>query len=74
MKINIYIVCLLISILVNTVCSATDPNYLSPETVEGAVTIDTSTAKKLFDEGAFFIDVRKTSDFEAGRIPGALHL
>lgn len=53
---------------------ASDPNYISPEKVAGAETINSQKAKQLFDKGAFFIDVRKDSDFEAGRIPGALHL
>jgi len=47
---------------------------LSPETVEGSTTIDASEAKKLFDQGVLFIDVRKDKDWQAGRIPGAEHL
>ncbi len=46
----------------------------SPKTVEGAITIDASEAKKLFDDGVLFIDVRKDKDWQAGRIPGAEHL
>jgi rhodanese-related sulfurtransferase len=48
--------------------------YVSPETVPGATTIDTAQAKSLFDRGAIFIDVRSDADWEAGRIPGAVHL
>ena len=48
--------------------------YVSPEAVPGATTIDTTTAKALFDTGVVFIDVRTDTDWEAGRIPGALHL
>jgi len=48
--------------------------YVSPEAVPGATTIDTVTAKVLFDAGVVFIDVRTNTDWEAGRIPGALHL
>lgn len=48
--------------------------YVSPETVRGATTIDTAQAKTLFDRGAIFIDVRNHADWEAGRIPGAIHL
>jgi len=47
---------------------------VSPMTVAGATTVDTSKAKALFDEEAIFLDVRKDSDWDAGRIPGALHI
>lgn len=47
---------------------------LSPETVNGATTISVEDAANLFDEGVVFIDVRKPSDYEAGRVPGAVHL
>ncbi|MDJ0741007.1 MAG: rhodanese-like domain-containing protein [Gammaproteobacteria bacterium] len=46
----------------------------SPQTVDGAVTVDTAKARALFDQEAAFVDVRKDSDFEAGRIPGAIHI
>jgi rhodanese-related sulfurtransferase len=46
----------------------------SPETVSGATTISPAEAVQLFDEGVAFIDVREPSDYEAGRIPGAVHL
>jgi len=46
----------------------------SPETVPGAKTIDSNQAKAMFDQGALFVDPRKDSDWEAGRIPGSLHL
>ncbi len=36
--------------------------------------MDTAQAKALFDQGAAFVDLRKNSDWEAGRIPGAIHL
>ena len=49
-------------------------DYVSPEGVPGATTIDTATAKALFDTGVVFIDVRTDADWEAGRIPGAIHL
>jgi len=47
---------------------------LSPEAVDGATTVSVEEASALFDEGVVFIDVRKSSDFEAGRVPGAVHL
>lgn len=61
---------LLVLVLQVLVASA----YESPEAVPGATTIDTATAKALFDIGVVFIDVRTDTDWEAGRIPGALHL
>ncbi|MDH5359118.1 MAG: rhodanese-like domain-containing protein [Gammaproteobacteria bacterium] len=47
---------------------------VSPETVDGATTISTAEAKRLFDQGVAFLDVRSNRDWEAGRIPGALHI
>lgn len=47
---------------------------LSPTEVKGAMTIDEKAAKVLFDKGAIFVDVRKDSDWNAGRIPGAVHI
>lgn len=57
--------------VLSTVVFAED---VSPMKVPGATTIDVSKAKQLFDSEAAFIDVRKDSDWEAGRIPGAIHL
>ncbi len=47
---------------------------VSPETVTGSTTVTTAEAKKLFDQGAIFLDVRSHLDWEAGRIPGSKHL
>ena len=47
---------------------------VSPGTIDGATTVDAAHAKALFDKGAVFIDVRKDSDWDAGRIPGAHHI
>ena len=46
----------------------------SPEAVQGAKTVSAEQAKQLWLEGASFIDTRKDSDWEAGRIPSALHI
>lgn len=46
----------------------------SPATVEGATTVDTAKASELFDAEVAFVDARKDSDWDAGRIPGAIHL
>lgn len=59
--------------------TATSPHMATakedaPLTVDGAVTVSPSEAKALFDQGALFIDPRTDADFEAGRVPGAVHL
>ena len=40
---------------------------VSPTEISGAVTVDA-------DRGVIFVDVRKNSDWDAGRIPGAKHI
>ncbi len=47
---------------------------VSPESVAGATTVSSQEAHRLFTEGVLFVDVRRTSEWEGGRIPGALHL
>ncbi len=47
---------------------------VSPMEVSGATTVDVVSAKELFDRGVPFVDVRKDTDWEAGRIPGATHI
>lgn len=47
---------------------------VSPMTISGATTVDTAKAKALFDGGALFVDTRRNADWDAGRIPGAVHL
>lgn len=47
---------------------------MSPTSVAGSTLVSSEEAKALFDSGAAFIDVRKDSDYEAGRVPGAIHL
>lgn len=46
----------------------------SPTTIDGARTVTTDEAYRLFKSGALFLDVRRDSDWDAGRIPGAAHL
>ena len=46
----------------------------APLQIEGAETVSVDEAKALFDQGALFIDPRGDADFDAGRIPGAVHL
>lgn len=47
---------------------------VSPTEISGAKTVDAATAKQMFDRGVAFVDVRKDSDWDAGRIPGAHHI
>jgi len=47
---------------------------VSPVTVDGAKSVTAAEAKALFDKGAIFVDTRKSKDWDAGRIPDALHL
>lgn len=47
---------------------------IAPEHVVGAITIDTATAKLLFDKGYTFVDVRKGEDFNHSHIAGAKQL
>lgn len=63
---------LLLGLAIAGTASAEDK--ISPESVTGATTVDTSKAKELFDRGVVFVDVRSNKDWDAGRIPGAEHL
>ncbi|MCU7834339.1 MAG: rhodanese-like domain-containing protein [gamma proteobacterium symbiont of Taylorina sp.] len=47
---------------------------ISPMNIDGAKTVTTAEAKKLFDEGVLFIDVRKDKDWNAGRVSDAVQL
>jgi len=52
----------------------TGSGYSSPETVKGATTVDAAKAHELWQQRAWFVDPRKPSQYEAGRIPGALNI
>jgi len=54
--------------------SAFAGNKISPQTIAGATTVNTTEAKALFDKGVIFIDVRSNKDWAAGRIPDAVHI
>lgn len=56
------------------VFSASELVDATPMSVDGATTVDSAAAKALFDEGALFVDLRKDVAWDAGRIPGAVHL
>ena len=47
---------------------------VSPKSIAGSTTINAAAAKQIFDRGVPFVDVRKNSDWDAGRVPGAVHL
>lgn len=49
-------------------------DYTSPKSVAGAETITAEKAHELWQDRTTFVDPRKDSDWEAGRIPGAHHL
>lgn len=46
----------------------------APLSVDGATTISIDEGATLFDEGVLFVDVRKASDWDAGRVPGSVNL
>lgn len=46
----------------------------SPVSVQGATSVSADEARQLWLRGAFFIDPRSLADWDAGRIPGALHM
>lgn len=65
----------LFAVIFGTGTVSTAPaSEVSPEAVAGATSVDATSAKSLFDQGTLFVDVRKDSDWDAGRIPGAEHL
>lgn len=52
----------------------TGSDYVSPESVSGATTVDAAKAHELWNQRAWFVDPRKPAQYEAGRIPGALSI
>ncbi len=69
----------LISSVLITAVMALTPGFAhgkeaAPLTVDGASTVTVAQAKDLFDQGAIFIDPRGDADWDAGRIPGSIHL
>ncbi|WP_417431598.1 rhodanese-like domain-containing protein [Kiloniella sp.] len=65
------ILTIVFSIFLTTAVSADE---VSPTDIPGATTVNTAEAKALFDEGVYFVDVRKDSDWESGRVPDAIHI
>jgi len=54
--------------------SASELVKSTPENVPGATTVDAVAAKKLFDQEAAFVDLRKENVWNSGRVPGAIWL
>jgi rhodanese-related sulfurtransferase len=46
----------------------------SPKSIPGTTLVNVQEAKALFDKGTLFIDARSDKDWDAGRIPDAVHL
>ena len=65
---------LLVSIAMFVAAPMAYAGKASPETINGATTVDATKAKELFDKGVLFVDVRKDKDWAAGRIPDAVHI
>jgi len=64
----------LLFVLVVSVSYAEKSQYQSPEYIEGAITISVLDAKKLFDLGVIFIDVRNSRFYTKAHIPNAIHM
>ena len=62
---------LVVTLLLPTLAVAKEE---APMAVDGTTTVNVAEAKTLFDQGALFIDPRGDADFDAGRVPGAIHL
>lgn len=46
----------------------------APNQVDGAVTVTTTRAKSLMNQGVVFIDVRRVTDYQKSHIQWAVHL
>ena len=66
------LICLLLTLFIAPAAFSGDG--VSPMTIDGAKTVTTEEAKKLFDDGVLFVDVRKDKDWNAGRVSDAAHL
>ena len=63
-----------IILLFSVASPVTAGNKLSPTSINGATTVNAARAKALFDKGVIFVDVRKDKDWNAGRVPDAVHI
>lgn len=62
------------ALLLLTAHSVQAAGEISPMTVDGTTTVSATEAKALFDKGVIFVDVRSNKDWDAGRIPDAVHI
>lgn len=69
-----YLKLLFAALLFSSASIALAGNKVSPASIAGATTVDTAKAKALFDNGILFLDVRKDKDWDAGRVPDAIHI
>ena len=63
-----------LTLVVFAIPSVTAATEEAPAEVAGSVLIDLDRAMTLWEEESVFLDVRPASNFEAGRIPGAVNL
>jgi rhodanese-related sulfurtransferase len=68
-KLSVWLSALLFGAVASVAVAAT-----SPMSVPGATTVSAAEAKALFDKGVVFVDLRSDKDWQAGRIPDAVHL
>lgn len=64
----------LIALLLGSAAIADETEELAPAQVPGAVTITVDEAKRLYEEGRVFVDVRNPRLYARRHVPGAIHL
>jgi len=65
---------LIVTLLFSIASPVIAGDKISPVSVDGATSVDTAKARALFDKGVIFVDVRKDKDWNAGRVPDAVHI
>jgi rhodanese-related sulfurtransferase len=61
-------------LVLGLVAAEASEQWVAPDAIPGATTIDAGKAKAMFDSKTAFLDPRKDSDYQEGHIPGAVHL
>jgi rhodanese-related sulfurtransferase len=61
-------------LVLGLVAAEAKEQWVAPDTIPGATTIDAGKAKAMFDSKTAFLDPRKDSDYQEGHVPGAVHL
>jgi len=64
----------LISCFISLGLTAAQASKVSPLEVPGAKSVNVQQVKELWMQGVLCIDPRSNADWDAGRIPGALHM